>query len=463
MEGIPGVDQMSDLEALMWNLEKDPRLSSTMGNVTFFDVEPDIERFRATLERASVVFPRLRQRVSPVFGRLAPPRWELDPHFDLDHHFRTISLGGRGTRSDVDDLVARLITTPFDRRRPLWEFVAVTGLRGGKAAMIQRLHHTITDGQGGLKLSLEFIDFERDAPQRPEVEAPPVTTEESSLLGDVTEAAGHVARRQLGMAHRALTGSLSAITHPGSLVRDARATKDTIMSIARQANVGDHPLSPLWTERSLSRAYRHLDVNLQRTRTAARRFGVSINDIFVAGTLLGAVAYHREFGTDVASLRMAMPISQRTGSSLGGNLFAPSQSVLPGDVKTPAEAISAVHDVLAVTKAAPALAATEALAGAANLLPTSLVTRAGFRITSTIDFVTSNLRAAPFDTYMAGALMESNYPIGPLMGAAFNVTTMSFHGRLNMGVIMDTAAITDPDLLIGCLVDAFRAILAAKP
>ena len=460
MEGTPGDDQMSDLEALMWNLEKDPRLSSTMGNVTFFDVEPDIERFRSTLERASVVFPRLRQRVNPIFGRLAPPRWELDPDFDLDHHFRVITLGGRGTRRDVDDLVAQLITAPFDRRRPLWEFVAVTGLRGGRAAMIQRLHHTITDGQGGLKLSLEFIDFERDAPQRPTVPAPAATAAESSLIGDVTDAVGHVMRRQLGMAHRALTGSFSAITHPGSLVRDAVATTDTVASIAKQANVGDRPLSPLWTDRSLSRAYRRLDVNLKRTRTVAKRFGVSINDIFVAGTLLGAAAYHREFGTAAESLRMAMPISQRTSSSLGNNLFAPSQSVLPATVETPSEAIAAVHSVLEVTKAARALGATEALAGVANLLPTSLVTRAGFRIASTIDFVTSNLRAAPFDTYMAGALMESNYPIGPLMGAAFNVTTMSFHGQLNMGVIMDTAAIAEPDLLIDCLARAFRATLA---
>ncbi|NLA35664.1 MAG: DUF1298 domain-containing protein, partial [Actinobacteria bacterium] len=357
----------------------------------------------------------------------------------------------------------RLITAPFDRRRPLWEFVAIVGLRGGKAAMVQRLHHTITDGQGGLKLSLEFIDFERDAPQRPPVQAPTVERDQSSLTRDVAQAFGHVARRQLGMAQRAITAPLSALSHPRELLRDVVTTKETLESIARQANVGDRPLSPLWTERSLSRAYRHLDVNLKRTKAVAKRFGVSINDIFVAGTLLGAATYHREFGTEADTLRMAMPISQRSRSSLGGNLFAPSQSVLPGAVETPSETIAAVHDVLAVTKAARALAATEALAGAANLLPTSLVTRAGFRVASTIDFVTSNLRAAPVDTFMAGALMESNYPIGPLMGAAFNVTTMSFHGTLNMGVIMDTAAITEPDLLIRCLSDAFRATLAAKP
>ena len=127
---------MTDFEALMWNLEKDPRLSSNIANMSILDRAPDLERMRATLERASIVFPRLRQRVAPVFGRLAPPKWEIDPHFDLDHHLKHISLGGRGTRADLYRLATSLFMDPFDRTRPLWEFVVIDGLRGGKAAMV---------------------------------------------------------------------------------------------------------------------------------------------------------------------------------------------------------------------------------------------------------------------------------------------------------------------------------------
>ena len=170
---------MTDFEALMWNLEKDPRLSSNIANISILDRAPDMVRMRATLERAAIVFPRLRQRVAPVFGRLAPPMWEIDPNFDIDHHLKYISLGGRGSTKELYRLATSMFMDPFDRRRPLWEFVVIDGLRGGKAAMLQRLHHTITDGQGGLRLSLEFIDFERDAPQRPPV-AP--TDDEAAAL-----------------------------------------------------------------------------------------------------------------------------------------------------------------------------------------------------------------------------------------------------------------------------------------
>src|SRR4051812_36303620 len=193
---------MTDFEALMWNLEKDPRLSSNIANMTILDRCPDMASFRATMERATIVFPRLRQRVSPVFGRLAPPKWELDPNFDLDHHLKHISLGGRGTRDELYRLATSLFMDPFDRTRPLWEFVVVDGLRGGKSAMVQRLHHTITDGQGGLRLSMQFIDFERDAPPRPVPEAPPVHHVESNILTSVTDAVTHVARRQVGIVRR---------------------------------------------------------------------------------------------------------------------------------------------------------------------------------------------------------------------------------------------------------------------
>ena len=50
----------------------------------------------------------------------------------------------------------------FDRARPLWEFIVVEGLADGRAALIQKVHHSITDGVGGIKLALMLLDLERD-------------------------------------------------------------------------------------------------------------------------------------------------------------------------------------------------------------------------------------------------------------------------------------------------------------
>ncbi|HEY4377534.1 MAG TPA: wax ester/triacylglycerol synthase domain-containing protein, partial [Acidimicrobiales bacterium] len=158
------IERMSDVEALMWNLEKDPHLSSTFANLTLFDQAPDMDRLRRRLARAAQVVPRLRRRVVPAFGRLAPPAWVDDPDFDLDHHIRHTALPPGSGQQALLDLAAHLVLTPFDRSRPLWEFHVIEGLPDGKAAMVQKMHHTITDGEGGIRMSLEFIDMERDAP-----------------------------------------------------------------------------------------------------------------------------------------------------------------------------------------------------------------------------------------------------------------------------------------------------------
>jgi hypothetical protein len=78
-----------------------------------------------------------------------------------------------------------------------------------------------------------------------------------------------------------------------------------------------------------------------------------------------------------------------------------------------------------------------------------------------VDFVCSNVRAAPFALYLAGALLEANYPIGPLAGTAFNLTTMSYLGWLFLGLHVDPAAVTEPESLLEELGRAYDDLLLA--
>ena len=97
----------------------------------------------------------------------------------------------------------------------------------------------------------------------------------------------------------------------------------------------------------------------------------------------------------------------------------------------------------------------------ATALPTSLVTRIARQQSQTVDFATSNVRGAPIELYAAGAMLLENYPVGPLGGVAFNVTLLSYRDSLDMGVHIDRAAVTEPDLLRRCLEQAFRDLARA--
>jgi diacylglycerol O-acyltransferase len=92
--------------------------------------------------------------------------WVDDSNFDLRYHVRHMALPKPGTMRQLLDLASLIACDAFDRTRPLWQFVVVDGLKGGKSALIEKLHHTIVDGEGGVQLSLQFLDFERDAPSR---------------------------------------------------------------------------------------------------------------------------------------------------------------------------------------------------------------------------------------------------------------------------------------------------------
>src|SRR3954452_17747639 len=170
---VLGERRMSDVEALMWNLEKDPYLASSFANVTLLDQPPDPDRLRARLAHAVSVVPRLRHRVAPALGRLAPPEWQDDPNFDLHYHIRHIALPAPGTERTLFDIAVVLAASPLDRTRPLWEFTIIDGVGDG-AALFQKMHHTVTDGEGGVRMSAEFIDVSREGkPDEPPTAAEP--------------------------------------------------------------------------------------------------------------------------------------------------------------------------------------------------------------------------------------------------------------------------------------------------
>jgi WS/DGAT/MGAT family acyltransferase len=454
--------RMTDVEALMWNLEKDPHLSASIANVTILDCPPDAARLRSRLQRAAVVVPRLRQRVVPALGRLAPPEWRDDPDFDLDYHIHSMALPAPGTMRALLDLAATIANRPFDRTRPLWEFVVVEGLEGGRAAMIQKLHHTIADGEGSLRMSEQFLDLSRDATEPMTVGRVPPATVDASFVDTTVETLTHNLRRGLGVARRATEGAIGLLQHPTRAVELGADSVELARSATRQLLVTDHARSPLWTERSLRRHIEVLQVPFDEAKAAAKALGGSLNDLFVTAAVGGAGVVHRAAGQPVEELRISMPVSTRKDTSAGGNAFTPTRVLVPAGADDPAALFQAVRDRLAPTKGERALGVIDGFAGFANLLPTSVLVRVARQQVETVDFAISNVRGAPFPLFIAGARMEANYPVGPTGGTAWNLTLMSYDGHLDMGLHADAGAVPDPPGLRAAIEAEFAALLAAS-
>ncbi len=461
----PASVPLSAHEALMWTVERDPILRSSFLNLTLLDRDPDYDRFRARMANAIRGLPRLRQRVELAQLPLTPPEWVDDPDFDLDYHLRRVALPAPGTDRQLLDLGAQWLQDPFDPRRPLWQMTVVGGLSGGRAALLAKLHHAVTDGVGGVRLSSSFIDLSRDAPDpEPASEgADGPARFDSGPNRLMTEM-----RRQLERVPQAVTGmwngAVEIASHPQSLGREAADVVESARSVARQALVTDGARSPLWAgRRSTARHFEILSIDLDDAKRTARALDGSVNDVFVSGVAGGAAAYHRARGVDAEELRISMPVSTRHDRSVGGNSFTPARVLVPAGILDPIERFRAVHDRLATVKAERAIGLADALTGVLTGLPGPLLTRLVRQQVQTVDLAASNVRGAPVEIFVAGARVLSNHPMGPTGGTAFNASVLSYCSQLDMGINTDAAAVDDPVLLRHCIAESLAEVMAAAP
>jgi WS/DGAT/MGAT family acyltransferase len=456
----PGSVPLTGHEALMWTVERDPVLRSSFLNLTLLDRAPDYDRFHARMADAVRGLPRLRQRVELTPLPLAPPEWVDDPEFDLGYHLRRIALPAPGSDRQLLDFGAQWLQDPFDPRRPLWQMTVVEGLSGGRAALLAKLHHAVTDGVGGVRLSSSFIDLSRDAPDPEPVSGDGAPRPfESGPIRLMTEM-----RRQLGRVPHAVTGMWSGAVEIASHPRGAADVMESARSMVRQALVTDGARSPLWAgRRSTARHFEMLSIDLDEAKRTAAALAGTVNDVFVTGVAGGAAAYHRARGVDADELRISMPVSTRHDRSAGGNSFTPARVLVPAGIRDPVERFRAVHDRLATVKAERALGLADALTGVLTGLPGPLLTRLVRQQVETVDLAASNVRGAPVDIFVAGALVLSNHPMGPTGGTAFNASVLSYRSQLDMGINSDSAAIDDPVLLRRCISESLAEVLAAAP
>ena len=487
---------LSEVEALMWTVDRDPVLSATFGSITVLDRYPDMARMTARMGRAMAAAPRLRQRIVDSPNPFTTPQWCDDPDPDTDHHLRQVSLPAPGSMDQLYEFAATVIADPFDRTRPLWQFWVVDGLAGGRAALVLKMHHTITDGVGGVRLWEQFIDFERHdahspAPghgtgddhntgserntgneggtndgrntgdaQRPA--APPGIPGDRAAraaVGAVTSALGTSARQGIHLAQRSTTAVLDLARHPSRTVSLPGRSIAMVRSTMRQVVVTDGPRSPLWADRTMHRAVRTADISLADARAAAHRMGGTINDLFVTAVTGAAGAYHRQRGATVTELRMAMPVSVRRDKVAGGNAFVPTRMLVPADGSDPVHRFSQIHELLSTVRGEPVLALGDMVATVANVLPSAVAVRLARQQVGSVDFTTSNVRASPTKLYIGGSRIEATYPLGPLGGTAFNASMLSYAGTINLGLHIDSGAVDDPELLMECLLQEFRLLL----
>lgn len=449
---------MRNSDAFTWEMEHDPGLRSTIVTVMVLEKPPDWETLVSRLERVAETVPMFRQRVveSPP---PAPPRWEPAPDFDLDWHVRRVTAPAPGTLDTVLEMARRAQMADFDRARPLWEVTLVDGLEDGQAALVLKFHHALTDGIGGVQIAMTLFDLTPDVaevvPHSTLAEVPPPG------LGDgYRRIVGHEAGVLRGAARSLAVGlprtAVRFVRRPVAQSRDAAATAASVYRMVRPIN---RTGSPLMTQRSLTRHLSVHEVPLADLKQAARAHGGHLNDAFLAGVTGGLRRYHERHAVELGDLHVCMPVNLRAESDdPGGNRITLMRFDLPvGSVPDGGERITATHERAAFIRGERSLPHTQLIAGALNLAPRRYIAS----ILRHVDFLASDVPGIPVTVYLGGAQLLTQYAFGPTIGAAVNVTLMSYVDVCTLGINVDTGAIPDPEMFRECLVEGFDEVLAA--
>ncbi len=447
-------------DALLWNIEKDPCLRSTIVAVSLLDRSPDWDRLRARMVEACDLVPRLRQHVHTPDGPFGQPIWRVDEFFDIDYHLRRVVAPEPGDLRAVLDLAAPIAMGTFDRGRPPWEFTLVEGLAGGQAAFVQKVHHSFTDGVGAIQLAERLFDRQRNPRRHDAAVADDAASNPESVIGTLVAQAGSVvgasvrATRALpGFIGRSITDPLGVVT---AAVRDTRSVAKLLAPVSR-------PLSPIMTGRGMSRRLDSFDVPLDALVGAAHAAEGTLNDAFLAGIAGGMRLYHERHASPVSKLRVTMPISlRRPGDPPGGNRFAPARFVLPISTIDPRARMCELGDLARGWRNEPALPLSNAIAAGLNVLPIRATTSIFGSMLKAVDFVATNVPGLRHRAYLAGAEVVREYAFGPPSGASFSVALLSHLDQCCIGLNIDTRAVPDPDLLTMCIRDGFDEVLTVR-
>lgn len=457
-------ERMGAFDAVMWGVESDPLLRSGIVAMMVIDRAPDMDVLRHRVEMMSLSVPKLRQRAVGNPMSIVAPRWETDPNFDLDYHLREYQVVDDGTLRPAIAIAERMGEQDFDRHRPAWEIGVVGGLYDGKAAVIVKIHHAITDGVGGMAMSAFIFDLgpEPRADLGPKPDAPEdnVLDPKGRLVAGLEYETRDVVSSLRTMAVGAVELAKRAAGSPREFVKDAA---DFAQSTSRLLAPAGEPLSPLMTKRSLTVNFDYLERPLVSIKNAGKRNGGTLNDAYMAAVSGGMQRYHHRHNAFVPALRVNMPVNLRKPGEMpttGGNAWVPARFEVPLNIDDPVERIRKLHPLLLRARTEKALVLTEPFMRILSDFPTPITTAVSGGMMLGTDFAATNVPGPPIKIYLGGALVENMLVFAPKAGAAANLAFFTYDSRAIVGINMDAKAIPDPDVFMECMNESFDEIAA---
>lgn len=424
-----------------------------VGALCLFEAQPLVDRsgrvrtarLKRHLESRLASVPHFRQRLASVPFDAGRPVWVDDTDFDIEHHTRTVRLRSPGSRSQLRAFMREFLEEPLDHRRPLWEIATVTGVEGGRIAVVPKVHHVLADGMALLRFAAAVLDVEpRHHVDRVPSWHPAATPSDGELL---TEALADRGRHVLSVARtsgRALLHPWSAVGKGVEMMKAVAATAALAPTLPITGSVGNH------------RDFAWTSIPLSDVKDIAHRYHATVNDVVLALTAGALRDQLTQDGCDVdgVRVRVLVPVSVRTAAQQDdmGNQFSMLTVSLPIGVADPVERLRQICAETARHKSSGQVALGPLLFAIGGVVPAALLRTLGPPALAHQPFVNlavTNLAGPRFPLYLLGARLLELYPAVCGTGnIAMIVAVLSYDGNLGVAVTVDADVVGDPERFI---------------
>jgi diacylglycerol O-acyltransferase len=470
------MERLSSLDASFLYIEN-LETPMNIGSVSIFKAPDggfDHETLVKLIKARLAFVPRYRQRVKEIPYGMFRPVWVDDTAFDVSFHVRRSALPKPGNRAQLDELVARLMSRPLDRSRPLWEMYLIEGLSGGRFAIVTKSHEALVDGLAALDISQVILDSESQvsvgppSSWRPAAEPSGIELMSASIAEVFTHPKAAV-ELVMNTASEVVAGAQaivgSAVSHTTDVLKD-------LISLARFRT-----RSPLKTKLGAQRRFVSVDLELQELREIRKSAAsltsqnISVNDIILAvltGALRSWLIRRDGLPSNQERFNALVPVSldsKMEQPTLGGAVNAYV-------IELPVTEFEPVDRLMHVVEQMSDLDPTGEFLGARAIIDISgfgpaSVHALGARMASTLtrrayDVTITNVPGPQHALYAAGSQMLASYPCVPLIpGQALSIGLSSYNGGLYIGLMADRDALGDLDVIAASIRDSIVGLRAS--
>jgi WS/DGAT/MGAT family acyltransferase len=445
--------QLTSLDAMFLNMESG-RIYGHVSGLSLYDASTrpsgrlTLDDVRAHVRERLHLLGPFRWRLVRVPFDLDNPYWIEDGEFDLDFHIRELALPTPGTREQLAEQVARLVSRPLDRSRPLWELYLIQGLEDGLVAQLTKIHHAAIDGVSGAEILSVLLDRSPEGQELP-ARTPRPTEQQPGELAMLARGLMGLAMqpwRTLTAARRTVP-NLQDVPFLGNLPAVRHATRDPLRA----------PRTPLNGRVTPHRRTAFVSLPLEEVKAVKNAFGVTVNDVVLGLSTTAVRRWLLDRGAlPTQPLLAAVPISVRPQEERTsyGNQVSLMVVPLPTHLDDQAEQLRALHQSTKAAKERHNAIPATLLQDASQFIPPALAARASRVLSSfaasgrgtlPINTVVSNVPGSRSPLFCAGARLVANYPISAILdGVGLNISLLSHEDHLDFGIVTDRELVPDP-------------------